>query len=135
MSNNIPTKEQVRQLFKEKLAEISQTSADEKLFQTIFNSLQNQQWQRVNSAIETLSAGDRKMLIRVAFEYSIDQDGRDELNRLTTAIRNLVGSIQTIASQRGTLEFHISFRPENDGATGPRDTCMAKGIYLRPVGQ
>jgi hypothetical protein len=135
MNDNIPTKEQVRQLFKEKLAEISQGSADDKNFRSIFNSLQNQDWQTVNDAIQTLSISDRKFLVRVAFTYLIDRQGRDELSRLTSEIRNLIGSIRLIAPQREKLEFYISFRTEADGPDGPMDTCMAKGFYHRPVEQ
>ena len=72
------------------------------------------------------------MLLRVTFTYSIDRQGQDELNRITTEIRNLVENIRINAPQRERLEFHISFRPEADDATGPRDTCTARGIYLRP---
>ena len=126
------TKEQVRQLFTDSLKNISQMSANDNLFQSIFKSLQNQKFQKTCNSdnIETLSDGSGKMLIRVAFAYSIDEQGLNELNRLTRAITDLVEGIRSIAPQKDALEFYISFQDSADGSTGPRDTCLARGIYL-----
>lgn len=134
MSTNIPTKEQVRQLFTEKLAEISQGSADDKIFLSNLKSLrdQNPKWQDVSDAIQMLTIRNDYKLVRVAFTYSINPNGGNEFSRLNTETGNIVESIRSIVPKGWIMEFHVSFYPVSNGSGDPKEKCLARGILHAP---